>query len=212
MARLILAAFLLLSAQASKLDRLTVDPAKYQHLKFGSIGQNSVAYANDTLTFNVNSSASALVMALPSPRKISSIRFETQTFGGPPAKRAKKQAESEAGDDYCLRIGLLLKGNIPVIPFFAADWIKQLRDDLQISAEKMIMLVPSEAHQVGASWASPQSKDIELIAVNDYCPQKWLALEKSFSPPLEVVGIWLMADGDDMKLKFTTELRNLEIQ
>jgi hypothetical protein len=40
----------------------------------------------------------------------------------------------------------------------------------------------------------------------------WNAAEASFSPPLKVVGLWLMADGDNSKSSFRTELRKLTVE
>jgi hypothetical protein len=53
---------------------------------------------------------------------------------------------------------------------------------------------------------------IRVLASRPVDQGVWNAAEASFSPPLPVVGVWLMADGDDSRSRFRTMLRKLTLE
>lgn len=184
----------------------------FHHITFD--GHKPTAYENhaQVLAAHVDASSSFLFEPFAALRVVKSITFSWRLTGGAlPVKDAATEAE-KAGDDAVVRVGLLIAGKAPLLPFLAPGWIKAVRDATTLPADALVFVVAGARHPPGATWASPYDGDLRLIAAKE-TPGKdgWQTATHAFDPPLSVVGLWIMSDGDDTGARFDAEIRDLEL-
>lgn len=164
------------------------------------------------LTAKVRYSASALIYAFDRPRKISEVSFVWKPEGFIKTM-SYKQETTKKGDDFYLRIGLILSGPKPFIPFFAPAWVKAIRGALKLPSDKMIYLTAGAWAKPGTIWPSPYTDSMTNISVGSQdLKYNWRRSTYKPKKPLTVVGIWIMADGDNTGSKFTTKLKSLTLK
>ena len=106
---------------------------------------------------------------------------------------------------------LLLKTEDEFINPFVPSWLRRVRAALKFPSVNMIYLVADAKHASGQQWLSPYNERVTMISLNSNMEDAgWKSAQYQFDKPIEVVGIWLMADGDDTRSKFTTEIRNIQ--
>lgn len=188
---------------------LDLNVANYEHIRFDSLKPTVYSNEKEILIAKVDESSSILMMAFDQIQTIRSVSIEWQSAGDLRVKNYEHQI-SKKGDDARFRIGLILSGKAPVIPFFAPTWVKRTKDILNFPSDKMIYLVLGA--EAGRQWKSPYSDSIETIALEAKAIKSgWFKSQISFSERKKLVGIWLFADGDDTKSKFVTNIRKLEL-
>ncbi len=179
-------------------------------------GVPPTAYTNDgaALVAKVEHSASFLLMPFDVARPARTLRFSYRLDSGrPPAHRDAAFEASKAGEDFLFRVGLLVSGPAPVLPFFAPAWAKSVREHAKLPADRIVFAVVSAAHPAGTSWHSPYGDDIELhAAAETTLPDGWQAASLALPSPLSIVGIWLMADGDDTAATFSVRVKDLAVE
>ncbi|NRA45229.1 MAG: DUF3047 domain-containing protein [Oligoflexales bacterium] len=190
---------------------LSLDPKDCHHIDFEDIKATEYTYdkQNKVLSAKVNQSSSILVIPFKSIESIKQVHFEWKASGKLPSVELAKLKEKE-GDDAVLRVGLLLHGEPPMFSFTAPAWLKKVSNILKHPSDKLLYLVAGPKQ--GLSWTSPYSDTIEQIAVATK-PGKdlWQLSEHAFKDPMKAVGVWIIADGDNSKVSFQTDLKNLKL-
>lgn len=209
-------ALLLYAALASPAVAGALNPLRYEHrhVTFDDIPPSRYEIdADGTLSADVDRSSSFLLIPFDRVVSVDAVSWEWQSDGRPGLQSAEHE-ETKSGDDAVLRIGLLLEGDEPNrIPWFLPAWIRQVRADLAPqTTDSMLFLVSGGLHADGESWVSPYADTIGHLAVADVPSEDgWRRSRASLPVTVDVVGLWLMADGDDTEASFRTRLRNLEL-
>jgi hypothetical protein len=190
-----------------------LQPKAFEHVSFDGIAPTVYKADGEALVMDVKESSSFLLRPFDKVVPVRRVSFEWRGEGelsvaSPAEERTKR------GDDARLRVGLILSGEAPLIPFFAPSWIKAIRDAMRLPADHMLYLTVGAKSSPGSEWPSPYGDGmrIRVLASRPVDGGVWNAAEASFSPPLKVVGLWLMADGDNSKSSFRTELRKLTVE
>jgi len=192
-------------------EAITLDNKNTTHITFKRIKPNSFVFKEDSLTVQVNSSASFILLPFESPIEINKISFQWKKKGMIDISDGL-QEETLKGDDAYLRIVLIIEGKYPLMNPLAPKWVKQVHKILKYPSDKMICIVPGSRHKVGQHWKSPYSNDVEIIAVgSDTKKDGWNFSEHKFEKSQPVVGLWIMADGDNTQSTFTSQLKALTI-
>ena len=188
-----------------------LERSNFKPIMFKNIPETRYLLEAGVLSATVDRSAGAWVQAFQEPTPVKEIRWQWQADGRP-GVRDKEHEASKAGDDAVWRIGLMIQGPKPFIPFFASSWIKQVAEIMKYPSDRMLYLVSDARHAADQKWQSPYSSSIENWAVAS-TPRSdgWQDVRLVFPQAETVVGIWLMADGDDTKSQFQTRLRKLEL-
>jgi len=204
--------FLSGNATANTSERISLDARQFAHITLGSLPPTR--YGNDgaALTLQVARSASFLLMAFPRPRTVRAVAMRWKS-SGPLHVATAREEETKAGDDYRLRVGLLIAGEPPALPFFAPAWARAVRDHLKWPSDRIVYIVGGSRHPAGASWKSPYSDSIDYLAARAVVGEDgWTRARAPLREALSVVGLWLMADGDDSGSSFRTILTDLELE
>jgi hypothetical protein len=199
-------------ARASEPARVSLDVRNFSHITLGS--RPPTRYGNDgaVLSLQVERSASFLLQGFARPRRVRAVALRWKSSGALQVESARAE-ETRAGDDYRLRIGLLVMGDPPLLPFFAPAWLRAVRDHLQLPSGRVVYVVCGARHPPGASWKSPYSSSLEYLAAQAVSePDGWTRASAVLPAPLSIVGLWLMADGDDSGSSFRTLLADLELE
>ncbi len=200
---------LLVIASALAID---MNPADFQPVTFGKIPPTVYERSGDSLKMTVVKSSSFLLKPFEAERAVSSVSFEWQSQGELHVKDAAAEKTKE-GDDGHLKICLMISGKAPLVPFFASAWVKAVRDAMKLPADRLRCLIVGTKAKVGEKWPSPYDDSIELVAVDGPDEGKgWRRADAKFDQPLRIVGVWIMADGDDTGSEFTTRLRDLTLR
>ncbi len=163
-------------------------------------------------TAKVRSSSSAWLLPRSTAMKVKKVSFAWKHEGRPRVEGVESE-KSKAGDDSLLKVGLVLAGPAPTIPFFAPAWIKAVRDILTLPSDRMLYLVVGAQHAPGQRWPSPYSDSIQQESLAS-TPGKdaWQLASYEAAKPEDVVGLWLMADGDNTAASFSVEMKDLLIE
>lgn len=207
-----LAIVLLITAATPCLSMtISLEPSNFKVVEFEDIPATSYKFQEGILTADVKASSSFLLHSFTSIQKIKTIQLEWLFTGDLKVKDAKHE-EEKSGDDGKLRIALLVSGEAPSIPFFTPTWIKITKNHLKLPSDKMIYLSIGAAHAPGSTWESPYSSSITHYAVPSSPQEKnWQKVDYNFEKPLELVGLWIIADGDNTGSHFSSSMKNLRL-
>jgi hypothetical protein len=200
---------LILAASALAVD---MNPADFRPIVFDGIPATLYERSGEELKMTVNKSSSFILRPFDKPRSVSGVTFAWRSEGELKMKDVATE-RTKAGDDTRLRICLLISGEEPLIPFFAPAWVKAIRDAMKLPADKLHCLVAGSLAKPGETWPSPYDDSIELEAVGSTIDGKgWHRVDAKLARPIDVVGLWIMADGDDTGSEFTTWLKDLVLR
>ena len=186
----------------------SLDPKDYRAVTFKDIAPTVYELSGDSLLMNVKSSASALVHAYKDPRKIWRMHFAWK-LEGIVKTNDQKHEQSKKGDDLPLRLGLIVSGAAPTVPFFAPAWIKAVADTLHHPSNRMVYFAAGAKTPPGQKWDSPYASSLENRSVSGTKDSDgWEVIDASFET-FDVVGLWIMADGDNTDSVFVTKLKGL---
>jgi hypothetical protein len=169
--------------------------------------------SGEGIAMTVASSSSFLVHAFKHVETISGISWKMR-YSGLPALENRSEEASRSGDDFVLRVGLITEGSRKQVSMFAPDWIKQLARVLNGSAGNVVYLVASRYHSPGSVWPSPYSGQLSYVSVaelTDASHPDWLDVSYTLPMPMRLVGLWLMADGDNTRANFSSAISRLRI-
>ncbi len=178
---------------------------------FDDIAKTSFDKKDHSIHMKVLKSASVLLYPFSNIVKTKAVSFEWKYQGTLKVKSKAHQA-SKGGDDAILRVGLLVSGKPPLVPFFAPSWIKKTQHILLQPSNKLLYLTVGSEFDPGNIWESPYSSSIQSIAVASKSKADgFLYSSHRFANYKKLVGLWIMADGDNTGSQFTVVLRNLQI-
>lgn len=204
---------LLLAATHSIAEQIVLDQDNFQHIHFRRIQPTTITFAPDTIRFDVNKSSSFLLLGFENIKTVRKVAFEWRA-DGMLNKNSAAQEKMRTGDDAWLRVGLIISGQPELVPeALLPRWMKQVRDVLKFPSDNMIYLIPDASHAPGKTWISPYHSHIEMISVpSQQIDKDWKRVSYQLSTPLQTVGLWIMADGDNTASIFSSQLRNLVIE
>jgi hypothetical protein len=189
-----------------------LDMKELSHIQFDKIPATNYSTKDGILQADVNNSSSILIRPFDAVKSVKAVSFLWKAEGGPAVKNAEQEKEKK-GDDVTLRVGLMLNGDKPTVPFFAPSWVKATEKVMKLPSDKIINLSVATKNSPGTEWESPYSDSITYLSLaSQPAADGWQTAETTFAKPLNVVGYWIIADGDDTKSKFTVSMKNLEIK
>lgn len=187
--------------------------SNFEHIHFRRIQPTTIRFDADTVRFEVRRSSSFLLLAFDEIQTISAVSFQWQA-DGTLNKVSKVQEKTRAGDDAWLRVGLIISGEPDPVPEpLLPRWVVQVRKNLKHPSDRMIYLIPGARHAPGDTWRSPYSPSIDMIAVDSSAlDDGWQQARHVFPQAQQVVGLWIMADGDNTGSVFDSRLRKLVVE
>ena len=105
-----------------------------------------------------------------------------------------------------------MSGEAPSIPFFAPAWIKAIGDNMKLPSDKLLYLVVGAKNKPGARWESPSDSMNFLALASTPGKDGWMKVDHTFKTPHKVVGLWIMADGDNPESVFETRVKSLVVE
>lgn len=166
------------------------------------------------IALTVMDSSSFRVYAFEKAVTVSGISWAMR-YRGLPTVSDKDAEMSKSGDDFALRIGLIIAGDDQEVPPFAPGWVKHMAKILKAPAGNIVYLVASRYHAPGSTWPSPYSGHLSYVSVAELknnTNNNWFDVSYTLPMPTRVVGLWLMADGDNTHSDFQSEITRLRIQ
>jgi hypothetical protein len=203
---------LLLSVQLNA-EQIVLDKHNFKHIHFKRIKPNIVTFSADTIHFEVDKSASFLLLAFDDIKSFRTVSFEWKA-NGTLNKRDIEHEQTRKGDDAWLRVGLIIEGQAEDLPEpLLPRWMKQVRKTLRYTSGSMIYLIPDARHAPGETWRSPFNSNVDMVSVGSITTyDEWKHVSHEFAQPQRTIGLWIMADGDNTGSTFNTQLRNLIIE
>jgi len=208
--RYILACALLFPLK-SLAETIVFDEGDITHIKFKKIPPNKFEINNNLINIAVNNSSSFLLIPFKEIKLVKEVTFKWKKNGFLNIKNAK-QEETRSGDDAYLRIGLMIEGKNLLPNPLAPRWVKKVKEILNYSSNRAIYLSPNTMHNAGEYWKSPYSNKVDIIAVASVkITHGWKLSKHTFDSSQAVVGLWIMADGDNTQSTFTTTIKTLTL-
>jgi hypothetical protein len=169
--------------------------------------------SGEGIAMTVGNSSSFLIHAFKNVETISGISW-TMQYRGLPAVANRAEESSRNGDDFVLRVGLITAGDRKSVSMFAPDWIKRVAKTMNIAVGNVVYLVASRYHPRGSAWPSPYSAQLSYVSVAelaDASHSNWFEVGYTLPAPMQVAGLWLMADGDNTHANFSSTISRLRI-
>lgn len=193
-------------------ESVSLQAENFEHIQFKKIKANRVTYQDQQLQINVDDSASILMLPFETIKPINKVSFEWRSEGGPLTKDSQHELK-RSGDDAVFKLGLLLASDDDSINPFVPPWLKQVREQLKFPSEEMIYLVADARHVPGERWTSPYNRRITMISVASRdTGSGWRQSTFQSEQPLDVVALWLMADGDNTHAAFSVAIKNIVLE
>lgn len=168
------------------------------------------------MNVRVDKSASPLIHALNSSRKVVGFHIKGEFRGLPSFPDVARQGEKGA-DDYALRIGFVIPGNKRLSGFkklLAPQWIKSLYEKVPEGSgvdHIEFFNVTQSPRQLGLRRIHPLSDLIEENFFAQVSRAGTFDYEYTLKTPLEAAAIWISIDGDDTKSAFDVLISTLEL-
>jgi len=214
----------LLAADVSAPDDLSLFESNYTHIQFGRIKANQYEFESRVLNTRVDSSASFLMKAFESVKPVKQVSFKWRSDQLPEVKDAVHEKQ-KAGDDAVFKLGLLLKADNEIDNPFLPKWMRQVKSLLNYPSENMIYLVAGSKHVAGEQWPNPYNRRVTMVAmsaadieskleskIDGEFEEGWQQASYQFGEAVEVVAVWLMADGDNTGSSFTSYVKDIIIE
>ncbi len=176
-------------------------------MSFRKIPANTVRFADDGLHIAVDKSASPLVHKLAAPLAIRGVRIRASWQGTLDLPAGAVQGQVSA-DDFVLKAGLVEAGPQTlnwVQRRVAAPWIKTLFKlaPKGSGVERIHFLsTTQDAALLGTQRVHPLSELLYESRITRLSNPGEFELYQSFDEPVEILGLWLSADGDDTGSRF----------
>jgi hypothetical protein len=193
-------------------EAIVLQADNFEHLQFNKIKASTYTFHDQLLQIDVEKSASFLMLPFDAVKKINRVSFEWRSEGRPQIDSPQHE-EQRKGDDAVFKLGLLQKSEDSILNPFLPPWMKRVEALLKYPSENMINLVAAAKHAPGEQWPNPYNKRVTTIAVGSVSSgQGWMQASYQFAQPVDVVGLWLMADGDNTGSSFSTYIKNINIE
>lgn len=191
-------------------------PADWSALSFKNIPPLRHEIAADRITLRIDRAAGGIVRKLPVGTRVSRITVRGRIEGN---LTTRENARWQKGnDDALLRVGLVHAGGKPLNALqrnTAPGWIRTL--DKVLCADGRgparidnFLLTPHRTW-IGKSRQHPKMKQLheQFTASPDH--DGGFTLTASFDPPIDALGLWLMADGDDSDSTFSVIISDIDL-
>ena len=211
----LLAVIILLHANtlfaATPVEAISLQADNFEHIQFKRIKANRYTFQQQ-LQIDVDNSASFLMLPFETVKQLNKVSFEWRSEGGPLIKDSQHELKRN-GDDAVFKLGLLLRSDSESINPFVPSWLKQVRKLLKFPSEELVYLVADAKHAAGERWTSPYNRRITMISVESRGDGSgWQQSSYQFEQSLDVVALWLMADGDNTHATFTVFIKNIVLE
>lgn len=194
-------------------EAISLQADNFEHVQFKKIKPNNHVYENNFLKIDVDDSASLLMLPFDTVKKISKVSFEWRSEGLPLVNDAQHES-SKAGDDAVVKIGLLLKADdTPFFNPFTPSWLKRVNELLTFPSDNMVYLVVNAKHAAGEEWLNPYNARVSMVSISSMKGlDDWQQASYQLDQSLAVVALWIMADGDNTDSKFTSYIKNIQLE
>ena len=182
----------------------------FKYVNFSDIPETTYTFENGVLEAKVKKSSSFLLLPFAQIKQVKSVQFEWQR-SGEIKKRSAEDEKSKKADDFYFRLGLIISGEAPFIPFFAPAWVKSIREYAKLPSDHIKYLVVGTSSKPNSSWVSPYSDSMDYISLESTKAGDWESVKYDFDTTQKVVGLWLMSDGDNSDSTFEVKVRNLNL-
>ena len=204
--------FLLLSTLLAILT-----PSDWQSLSFERVPANEVSFQDGSLEIKVTESASPLVNVFSRRQAIRAILDKGSVSGQ--WQLPTMESWDKSPDDALLRIGLIENGTrrLNALESMAApSWIKEIEMQSQgisdgIGKIHCFHLMPDEKW-IGETRENPNSAIFLETALTAPSEDGRFEMVIELDVPVDTVGLWLLADGDDSQAAFSLEVESLEVE
>jgi hypothetical protein len=200
----------LLVHSTAQAENLVVNAGNTQHIQFKRIAPSAYRFEQDSLHIAVSDSASFLLLPFKQNKIVSAVRFDWKLEAGELRLENAAHEARRDGDDAVFKLGLLIEGKPGLPAPLAPKWLKQASEALSYPSNRMIYIVAGAKHAAGDRWTSPYNRNIEMLAADERKQDNgWSQASHAFDSPVSVIGIWLMADGDNTDSTFLSRVRNI---
>ena len=186
---------------------------KFKHIEFGRLIPNNFTKKINHINIDVNNSSSFLIIPFEEIVTTNKVSFLWKSKGLIKIKD-KNHEKSKLGDDAMLRIGLVtLKKNPNKLfdnIFGKPGWLRDVEETLVHKAGSLIYLLPKTKNKYPETWNSPYSSLIKMVPTKTiFFSNDWNKSNITFKKYFEVVGVIVMADGDNTNSNFETQLKSI---
>ena len=188
---------------------------KFKHIEFSKLIPNNFTKKINHINIDVNNSSSFLIIPFEDIVTTNKVSFLWKSKGLIKIKD-KNHEKSKLGDDAILRIGLItmkknpnkLIGNI----FGKPGWLRDVEETLVHKSGGLIYLLPKTKNKYPETWNSPYSSLIKMVPTKTiFFSNDWNKSNIIFKKYFEVIGVIIMADGDNTNSKFETQLKSISL-
>ncbi len=187
----------------------------FKHIEFSKLIPNNFTKKINHINIDVNNSSSFLVIPFEDIVTTNRVSFLWKSKGLLNIKD-KKHEKSKLGDDAILRIGLITmkKNSNRIISniFVKPGWLRDVEETLVHKAGSLMYLLPKTKNKYPETWNSPYSTLIKMIPTKTiFSSNDWNKSSITFKKYFEVIGVIIMADGDNTNSKFETQLKSISL-
>lgn len=187
---------------------------QWQVLEFRKIKPNIVHFSDQGMRIEVDGSGGPLVHKLPAPAKVKGLSAAGKYTPKLKFPDGVKQGDKR-GDDFGVRIGLVVKGEKRlswVKAKVAPKWVNKLYElapkDTGIDRIEFVNIVEDKT-LLGKHRTHPKSDHLVERFVAATADDGSFTLNYEWKEPLDVLAIWISSDGDDTKSNFIVDLKEI---
>ncbi len=187
----------------------------FKHIKFSKLKPNNFTKKINHINIDVNNSSSFLIIPFEDIVTTNKITFLWKSKGLINIKD-KKHEKSKLGDDAILRIGLITmkKNSSKLIDniFGKPGWLRDVEETLAHKAGNLIYLLPKTKNKYPETWNSPYSSLIKMVPTKTiFFSNDWNESNITFKKYFNVIGVIIMADGDNTNSEFESQLKSISL-
>jgi len=216
MKKALLIALAIFAAPSLAFDVPVGELAAWKTLAFRNIAANTVTVNDEGLHIVVRKSASPLVYKLDAPLTVTGVTVEANWAGALKLPENTVQGEDGA-DDFVLKLGVVEAGDRKLNWLqrrIAADWLQQLFKLAPAgTGVRRINFLSTTQQQalVGSARVHPLNDLLYETRVT-YLPSPGeFTMTYRFPEPVDVLGLWISADGDDTASNFDLQIRRITL-
>lgn len=192
-------------------------PSDWHSLSFRSIPPIQHKFERGNISLEANASAGGLVRRLPAGTHVKRFVVTGSVTGQ--LKVDEKRLWEKGNEDAYLRVGLITGGGRSLTTmerFVAPAWICTLNDVLCAdgrapSSIRNYLLVPHAAW-IGKQRANPNMKQLVDHMTATPGADGRFTMTVDLPQPVDALGLWLMADGDDSGSTFKVVIDSIQLE
>lgn len=188
----------------------------WELLSFDHVPSGEVEFSGDGIRVEVDDSATPLVQRFESSKRVSSIKVSGLISGD---LNIPEGALWESGfDDAYLRFGLIEAGDVRLSllqKLTAPDWIKRvdsLFSEMGGISKIHTFQVLNHDTWVGKERVNPANSLFYEKIMSTPGDDGSFQIIAEFEKPLDVVGLWILADGDDTDSRFEVRVESIKMK